>query len=306
MSNTKKFLIGLIILIIPFLVWYLFIKKSDFTISFKAKTATGTIFQGVCDLSTPLSKNQNETYTIINKRNFDYVEQKATSKNEDVNYTWNINPINDSITEVKVAIKDQKNSIYNRLTLPFFNTDFKQEQLKKISDFKNGLNDHLKNFKVIVDGEKTSENIYVAYINLKSVLQEKAQTMIMNDAEITGYLGSNHIKIMGRPYLEVVSLDYNSEEIEFNYCFPIDKNTKYIPDNKVKFKELKSIKGIGARYYGNYRTSDRAWYAVFDYAKKNNIKLNYKIIEHFMDNPFNGGDETKWETKILIPYLTKK
>jgi hypothetical protein len=30
------------------------------------------------------------------------------------------------------------------------------------------------------------QGVFVAYINLKSVLQEKAQTMIMNDAIITG------------------------------------------------------------------------------------------------------------------------
>jgi hypothetical protein len=31
-------------------------------------------------------------------------------------YTWDINSVNDSVTNVSVGIKDLNNSIYNRLT----------------------------------------------------------------------------------------------------------------------------------------------------------------------------------------------
>ena len=71
-------------------------------------------------------------------------------------YTWDINSINDSVTSVNVGIKDLNHSLYNRLTAPFFNTNFKVEQIKKITDFKNGLSNHLKNFKVKIDGEGSS------------------------------------------------------------------------------------------------------------------------------------------------------
>jgi hypothetical protein len=34
-------------------------------------------------------------------------------------YTWDINSVNDSVTNVSVGIKELNNSIYNRLTAPF-------------------------------------------------------------------------------------------------------------------------------------------------------------------------------------------
>ena len=124
----------------------------------------------------------------------------------------------------------------------------------------------------------------------------------MSDAGITGFLFDNKIKIIGRPYVEIINWNLESETIDFNYCFPIDKDTKVIANETVKFKTLPALKGLKATYYGNFRTSDRAWFTLLDYAKKNNIKLQKKVLEHFLANPFNGGNELEWETKIIIPF----
>jgi hypothetical protein len=62
-------------------------------------------------------------------------------------YIWDITYINDSVTKVNVGIKDLNHSLYNKL-VPFFSTLFKESQIKKITDFKNFLGEHLKNFKV--------------------------------------------------------------------------------------------------------------------------------------------------------------
>ncbi|WP_395043057.1 GyrI-like domain-containing protein [Flavobacterium sp.] len=302
MFQNKKLLSAFVILFSVFLIWYLFIKKSDYTINFKAKAATRTIFQGIQDWSKVQSQNTNKKYKIIEKQNFDFIKQELISGTNSYTYSWKMNTINDSITQVSVDINEKNASIYNRLTAPFFNTKFKQEQLKKIEDFRDGLNQHLKTHKVKIDGVGTSEETLVAYINLKSVMQEKAQTMIMNDGKITGFLHNNSIKINGKPYLEVLNWEENKETLEFNYCFPIDKNTKIISDSLVKFKKLPALKGLMATYYGNYRTSDRAWFTLIDYAKNHNYKLSKKPLEHFFANPFNGGNELEWETKIIIPF----
>ena len=212
-----------------------------------------------------------------------------------------------TITNVSVGIKDLNHSFFNRLTaLPFIPSKFKTEQIAKIKAFKVGLEDHIDDFKIRIDGEKSSKEIYVAYISLKSVMQEKAQTMIKYDSEIVGYLDKNKIKIIGfRPYLEVTNWDQDKEIVSFNYCFPIPKNTKYIPDSKVKFKTIPAMKGIQATYFGNFRTSDRAWFSLIDYANKHDYKLDYKPLEHFLDNPFLGGNELEWKTEIIIPFAKK-
>ena len=301
MNNKLKLLLAVVIL--SFLGWYFLLKQSDYTITFKVNAATGTISQGIMEWSTTQSKSQNELYTLLEKRNYDFIKQQMKKGNQVMEYTWNMESINDSITNVIVGVKDLNHSFYNRLTAPFIPTKFRTEQIEKIKSFKIGLEDHIDDFKIRIDGEKSSEEIYVAYISLKSVMQEKAQTMIGYDPEIVGYLDRNKIKIIGhRPYLEVTDWDQEEETVSFNYCFPIPKNTKYVQDDNVKFKTIPAFKGLQATYFGNYRTSDRAWFTLLDYAKKNNIKLQKKVLEHFLANPFNGGNELEWETKIIIPF----
>lgn len=305
MTVRKKIIVRFSALFSLFLVWYLFIKESDYCISFKVKAATGTVFQGIQEWSSARMLNDKESYAILEKKNFDFIKQEMKKGNAQMEYTWDIKSINDSVTKVSVGIKDLNHSLYNKLTAPFFSTTFKEQQIKKITDLKEGLNNHLKSFKVKIDGEGTSEETFVAYINLKSVLQEKAQMMIRNDNVITGFLETNKIEIIGRPYLEIENWDLDKETISFNYCFPINKDTKIIENEFVKYKILPAIKGLKATYYGNFRTSDRAWFALLDYAKKNDIKLENKPLEHFLANPFNGGNELEWETKIIIPFSSK-
>ncbi|MFM2368153.1 MAG: hypothetical protein RL619_453 [Bacteroidota bacterium] len=304
MNNKLKGV--LVVVLFSFLGWYFLLKQSDYTITFKVNAATGTISQGIVEWTTTQSKNQNEIYTILEKRNFDFIKQQMKKGNEQIEYTWDMKSINDSITNVTIGVKDLNHSFYNRLTVPFFSTKFRTEQIEKIKSFKIGLEDHIDDFKIKIDGKGSSEEMYVAYISLKSVLQEKAQTMIGYDAKIVGYLDKNKIKIIGyRPYLEVTDWDQDKEIVSFNYCFPISKNTTYVPDNDVKFKTIPALKGLKATYFGNYRTSDRAWFALLDYAKKNGFKLENKPLEHFLANPFNGGNELDWETQIIIPFSTK-
>lgn len=304
--NSRNKIIIISIGISFVLGWYLFIKESDYTISFKVKTATGTVFQGIQEWTTERAKSNNEIYTILEKRNFNFLRQEMKDDITKMEYRWEIKPENDSITKVIVGIKDLKNSIYNRLTTPLYNTYFKKEQVLKIIDLRNGLEKHLENFKVKIVGEGKSEETFVAYLSLKSVLQEKARIMISNDDIITGYLHQNNIKIVGRPYVEVLDWNLDEETLDYNYCFPIEKSTKYIEHELIKFKIIFEIKGLKATYFGNFRTSDRAWFALLDYAKKNDYKLENKPLEHYLNNPFNGGNELNWKTEIIIPFAKNK
>jgi effector-binding domain-containing protein len=304
MNNKLKWL--LVVVLLSVLGWYFFLKQSDYTITFKVNAASGTISQGIMEWTSIRSKNQNEFYTLLEKRNYDFIKQKMKKGNEELEYTWDMKSINDSTTNVTIGIKDLNHSLYNRLTAPFVSTKFKTEQIDKIKSFKLGLEDHIDDFKIKIDGEGSSKEMYVAYISLKSVMQEKAQTMIGYDPSIVGYLDKNKIKIIGyRPFLEITDWDQDKETVSFNYCFPIPKNAKYVPDVNVKFKTIPAIKGLQATYFGNYRTSDRAWFALLDYAKEHGYKLENKPLEHFLANPFNGGDEMQWETKIIIPFEKK-
>jgi effector-binding domain-containing protein len=300
MKAKNKFIIGFSLVVSGFLIWYLFVKENDYTISFTVKAATGTVFQGIKEWSA--TQLEKENYKIVAKNNFDFIQQKMTKGNSQMEYTWEMVSINDSMTKVNVSIKELGHGLYNKITAPFWNTPFKEGQIKKITSLKNGLNDHISKFNYKIDGEGSSKEEFVAYISLKSVLQTKAQTMIENDGIITGFLFIHKIKIIGRPYVEVTNWDFEKETLDFNYCFPIDKNTEIIADTDVKFKTIPAMKGLKATYYGNMRTSDRSWFALLDYAKNNGYELNNKPLEHFYANPFDGGDELTWKTEVIIPF----
>ena len=300
-TNNKKKIFAVTSLIAIVLTWYLFIKKNDYEINFKVKASTGTIYQGIVDWTKDRENNNNEKYTVIEHKQFNSLVHEMTANNLVLLYNWKIENINDSITKVVVGINNREHKTWTRLSAPF-KSEFIKKEIEKIKTFKTGLEDHLATFKIGKVAEGSSPEVYVAYITLESVLAKKAQTMIGNDNVITGYLNNNHIKIIGKPISEVTNLDLENEKLTFNYCFPIDKNTTYIDDKRVKFKTIMAKKGLKIDYFGNYRTSDRAWFAVLDYAKKNNIDFKGLPIEHYQNNPFNGGSEIEWRTEILYPY----
>lgn len=299
--NRKAYLSAFLIIISAFSFWYFFIKKADYIIVFDVKTATGTVFMGVSEMTLAQAKQQSAK--ILAKKFAQSITVELNSDSGNYIYEWSFKSINDTITSVTVGITEKSHQLYNRFTTPFFNTSFKKKQLLFVKQFRDGLNRHLKKFKVKIDGVATFKPVKVAYIQIASVQQEKAQSMIFNDPTITGFLYQHHIKIKGTPFLEVLNWNQNDEKISFNYCFPVDANQPEIPDKLIKFKIIPSQKGLQATYYGNYRTSDSAWFALLDYAKRNNYQVKLNPIEHFLDNPFNGGDELTWRTKIILPFL---
>ena len=48
-------------------------------------------------------------------------------------------------------------------------------------------------------------------------------------------------------------------------------------------------------------TSDRAWYAIKNYAKNNAIEVLDTPIEVFLNNPNMGGNELDWTTHVYLP-----
>ena len=305
MSTKKKLFLGFLVVLFPFLVWYFFLKQNDFAITFRVKTETGTVFQGVQEWMKA-NKRDGVTFEVIEKEKFNSIAYKYKVGQKTVIHTWEIMSENDSVTAVKVGIAEEQNKFYNRLTLPFFETEFKAYNKKIIAEFKQGLEFHLQNIKVNPVKEGVSEEVYVAYIELKSEMQQKAQTMIMKDARITGALFKNNIKIKGMPFVEVTDWNVDNEQLQFNYCFPVDKSHTTCDDKDIKFKTIPAKKGLTVSYFGNYRTSDKGWFAILDYAQKHKIQLEYKPLEHFLANPFNGGEELDWEAQIIIPFKNQK
>lgn len=297
----KLVIIGISSFLAVSLIWYLFIKKYDYVVTFKEKTAPGTIFQGTIDWAENLKKTDSVDSKITFKQSFSSIIQELKTKDSIITFHWSYTGINDSITSVEVGVKDTKNSLLNRILLPFKANGIKQFSVSKLWDFKNSLDKHLKKHKVKIDGEVIMPEQFYAYVSIKSTLQQKAQNMIANNSYIMVFLKENNIKIIGKPIIEVVSWNIPEQKISYNFGFPIKKVDSLPLHKDIKYKSITAKKSIKATYYGNYKTSDRAWFALYDYAKRNNLKMIEKPFEIFYNNPFSGGNELEWRAEVFMP-----
>jgi len=292
----KKIKYFIPIILIASLIWYLFIKPYDYLVSIKAKTFPGAINQSIKTWSNSLKNS-----SIIEQDEVNKIKQKISFNDSTYIYSWHITPVNDSTSKIKVYIKDLHHSLKNRITFPFSDTDFEKRTKNTILDFNAKLIEHINNFKVSIKGESEIKSTYCAYIPIKSAQIGKAMGMMKNYSLLGSVLAENNVVLNGLPFVEVTYWDMEKDSIHYNFCYPVIKSDSLPGHDLIKYKQFKGKKALKAVYNGNYITSDRAWYALIDYAKKNNIEIEKLPVEIFYNNPNFGGDELEWEAEIYLP-----
>jgi effector-binding domain-containing protein len=115
------------------------------------------------------------------------------------------------------------------------------------------------------------------------------------------FLNVNHLKAGDFPFLIINTWNLNKNTINFRYCFPIKLKDSMPFHKDIKFDVLKPQKALKAIYNGNYKTSDRGWFTLHEYAKRHHVAIKNKPIEFFYHNPHNGGNELDWKTEIFMP-----
>ncbi len=294
----KKYILILCVLLSGFLVWYFFLKPYDYLVTFKAKTTPGAINQSLKLWNTSL-----EGARIESSEDILVLKQVVPYNDSTFLYQYKIEAINDSTSIVKVYVTDMDHSFQNRLTHPFFHTDFEKRVKKDLTTFNENLKEHISRFKVKIQGESEIKETYCAFINIECSQFEKALGMMKNYSMLSSTLLGNNIELNGRPFIAVNNWDIKNDSIKFDFCFPVKKNDSLFQHPSISFKTIKRKKALKAIYNGNYITSDRAWYALLDYANKNNINVEHKPFEVFQNNPNMGGDELQWTTEVYMPII---
>lgn len=292
----KKIFSTIGILLLVFLGWYLLIKPYDYRVTFEVKTTAGTINQSLKIWNVGL-----ENSSPINQESLSKLTQHIKINDSTYQYQWSISSLNDSVSKVKVYIKDLDHSLANKISIPFSHTDFEKRTLKTVSNFTDKLLEHLKKIKVKVEGESFSRSTYCAYIPMKGLQVEKARGMMKNYSLLTQVLSSDQVKMNGTPFVEVTDWNQQNDSIEYHFCFPIIKNDSLPKHPLIQYKQYQGVKALKAIYNGNYITSDRAWYALLEYADRKNIAIENKPVEVFNNNPNFGGNELRWEAEIYMP-----
>jgi effector-binding domain-containing protein len=279
-----------------FLLWYFIIKPYDYLVTFKVKTSAGTINQTIKLWNTSIA-NLNP----VKQENIANLSQQIKVNDSIHNYKWSISSVNDSISKVNVYVTDKEHSFANRISIPFGTTDFEKRIEYSVTDFIAKLKEHLKKIKVSVAGIDTTRSTYAAYISMKGLQIEKARGMMQNYSLLTSILSAENITMNGTPFVEITNWNTQNDSIAYNFCFPVIKSDSLPVDSRIQYKQYNGAKALKATYNGNYITSDRAWYALVDYAENNDIKIDKKPLEVFYSNPNFGGDELQWKAEIFMP-----
>jgi len=292
----KKIILVVVALVLAGLVWYLFIKPYDYLVTFNAKTVPGTINQSIKLWGTTLKDSR-----LLSQEGFTHLEQNITFSDSTYLYQWDIIPLTDSTSKVKVYVKDLDHSLKNKIAIPFLNTNFEKRTISTVKDFHEKLNEHISKFRVKIIGKNELRSTYCAYVTIKTSQFGKAQGMMNDFPLLNTILADNGIKLNGRPFLEVTEWNKETDSIQFDFCYPIIKSDSLPVHPDLKYKQFNSRNALMAIYNGNYITSDRAWYALLDYARKNNIDITELPVEVFHNNPNMGGDALSWKTEVYMP-----
>jgi effector-binding domain-containing protein len=292
----KKILSFIGILVILGIAWYLFLKPSDYRVSFNVATTVGTINQSIKSWNSQLDEA-----VILPSTDMNTLQQHLQFNDSTHHYTWSITSLNDSTQRVHMDVKDPDHSLANKLAIPFSNTAIEKRAKHQAKALFTLLTDHLKRIKVTIEGESKVPSQYCAYIPLKGLQIEKAKGMMQNYTLLSDVLLKNNVELNGTPFVEITKWNAVQDSIEYNFCFPIKRSDKLPILKTIKYKRVFEQPAIKAIYNGNYITSDRAWYALLEYAEDRNIAVENTPIEIFYNNPNMGGDELKWKAEVFMP-----
>ncbi|KAA1244093.1 GyrI-like domain-containing protein [Aquimarina sp. RZ0] len=301
----KKIIVVILVSLLGVSVWYLWIKKYDYQVSFKVNTAPGSLYYNTLEIESWGIFEENEPVSIIETTLLKNIRQKVDSHEDSYILDWHFKPVEDTITKITVGFVSEQKSIKNRLSVLTGSADFVKLYKKQMTEYRAMLHDFTKKFRIHIHGIDEVPPIQYAYSSVKTKRTDKANEMIKMNRDLYPKLYKIDKIKKFFPLITVEHWDFKSDSIQFNYGFPVTNKDSLEVYPDIKYKERASRKALKATYFGNYRNSDQAWFSLLEYADRNNISVEKTPIEIFYNNPMHGGDELKWKTEIFLPIIKK-
>lgn len=292
----KKVLAILGLAILGGAIWYFMLKSHDYQVTFEVKTFPGEVNQMI----KTWGKTQEGAQILAEKPITELTQQLQFGDSTHI-YEWEISAIHDSLSRVRVYASEKDHGFQNRLNIPFSDTDFEKRTRKTLLDFAEKLNEHRKSFKVEIVGEEEIPTTFCACTEVASSQIGKADGMMRDFPLLTSFLSRNNVPLNGSPFLEVTEWQKGQDSLKFRFCFPIVQSDILPEHPELNYRNFYGKKALKAIYNGNYISSDRAWYALTDYAEKNGIAVSELPVEVFYNNPNMGGNALNWKAEVYLP-----
>ncbi len=292
----KKVVIVIITLLLGLAVWYLYIKKYDYEISFKANAAPGSVYDQVKNLRSSAKTNDiKEIYP------YESLQQKIVVDKIPVTLEWNFKSIGDTVTKIDVGIISQDHSFTNRLNVLIGASTIIDSVKSNLIDFRKKIMNYTNSFMVVIDGEAELPEMEFISVSSKTKRYRKANEMMRSNAYLYPMLTKNDIQKTGFPFVNISNWDTKTDSIHLDFGFPIRYQDSLPVGSGINVGKIKSKKALKATYHGNYRNSDEAWFVLLAYARKNDILVENTPLEIFYNNPMQGGNELEWKAEIFLP-----
>lgn len=279
---------------------YLYGRPGDYLAHFTVKTTPDIVYYNIHNWNFWNRIHLQAKIEVINNNPVSNISQKVLLKDTTLIFNWKLISLSDSVTMVRVYVSDPERRFFNRLTVPFKNTAFKKSVRGNLLDIKARLELMLSTFHYEFTGLKHFEKKNCVYVSIKCPAREKARAMMMNVAALNQFVRQNNLELDGNPFLVVDEWSVFSDSIRFDFCFPV-KQTEAVPQHpEIKFKTVDGMPAIKTNFFGNYSISDISWYNLTEEAKQLGYRSNNKLIEVYLNDPHNGGNELEWKAEIFL------
>lgn len=291
----KRILLMSCLVVLACLGYYLFFYPYDYKVSFKARTLPGDVIETLRIWNKSLKGSE-----ILQVDSFNTLKQSVKWSEKEYVFDWHFS-YGDSLTEVQIGITQPDQSKRNRLLIPFSEQEIERDAEEISRQFFNVLKEHLEITKVKIVGESEIDPSFCFCTRIVTTQTDKANAMMQYYPAINSVVESISLKVLGAPSVRVIRWNHSDNFLEYDFCFPVMSSDSLVHVESFEYRGFKKSKALKAIYNGNYITSDRAWYELFEYARTNGYKTTGFPIEYFIDNPNYGSDELKWKAEIYLP-----
>jgi effector-binding domain-containing protein len=275
-------------------------RPSDYQAHFTVKATPDIAYYNILNWNIWNRNESSFKIDILNKTPVSNISQKVSLIDTTFIFKWEFKKLNDSITMVRAYVSDPDRKFYNRLTVPFINTRFKNGVRNNLLDIKTRMELMLEKFHYKFTGYHPFEKKSCVYINLKSTPGGKARAMMLNVTELNQFVKKNKLELDGNPFLIIHDWNESKDSVNFDFCFPISRIGAVPEHPKIKFMTVDSMEALKTDFYGNYSITNIIWYNLAEEVKKQGYRSNNKLIEVYFNDPHSGGNDLEWKAEIYM------
>ncbi|HRJ28527.1 MAG TPA: hypothetical protein PLV21_07215 [Cyclobacteriaceae bacterium] len=296
----KQIALGGLSILTLFLVYYFFAKPFEYEIKFKSNTSPGDLIETIRIWNRSLDAGR-----IIEVDSFFTLLQTVDIENRKYSLLWNFKTSNDSATYVNVQVSESGKTLLNKLLIPITDQPIERDIGKLVQEFYDVLKIHLKITKVKIVGEVTLDSTFCICSSMETTQIDKAYGMMRDFPLLTSFILEYNLTPSGIPVIRIQDWSHSRGILKYDFCFPIVRQDLLPVYDSFFYAYVGGRRVLKAEYYGNYITSDRAWYELINYASKNRYDVTGFPLEYFHNNPNLGLNESEWKADVYLPVLSQ-